>query len=492
MERAPSSKNSEAVLASVGGSGRSPSLEAKTLGELRASGYKVLGVREELRRNLLSRVRENRDLFPAIVGYEDTVIPAVENALLAGHDLMFLGERGQAKSRIMRKIVDLLDEAIPIVEGCEIHDNPFAPVCIGCKDRLGREGDNMAIQWVGRDVRFGEKLSTPDVTIADLIGEIDPIKIAEGRYLADERAIHYGLIPRTNRGIFAINELPDLSERVQVGLFNLLEERDIQIKGFKIRLPLDILVVASANPEDYTSRGRIITPLKDRFQAQVRTHYPKTRDLEIQIMRQECRRLSTNGHYKIEVPHFMEEIVGEITFQGRKSPEVNQRSGVSVRLSISNLETLVANAERRAVRTGEDLVVPRITDLDAVRRSTEGKLEMEYSGDERSEVDAVDKIMRRAVKEVFHTYYRSEELQPLVEAFNSGLALFVSDRFPSTEYMRCLELLPDLMKVLSVLDAKPVPPWIACGVEFLMEGLYLDQKLYKQTVDHKVQYKGIK
>ncbi|MBI2061529.1 MAG: magnesium chelatase [Nitrospirae bacterium] len=464
----------------------------KTVGELRASGTRLLTVKQELRKNLLHRLKNKEELFPKIVGYEETVTPAIENAILAGHDVIFLGERGQAKSRIIRHVVELLDEAIPAIEGCEIHDHPFAPICYGCRERAAKEGDALPIRWVGREERFGEKLSTPDVTVADLIGEIDPIKVAEGRYLADERAIHYGLIPRSNRGIFAINELPDLSERVQVGLFNLLEERDVQIKGFRVRLPLDVFIMASANPEDYTSRGRIITPLKDRFQAQIRTHYPKTRDIEIKIMEQESSCPAGNGVYKIEVPAFMKEIVCEVTFQGRKSAEINQRSGVSVRLSITNMETLVANAEKRAIRNGEDVVVPRITDLDAVRKSTEGKVEMEYSGDEKVEGEVVDKLLRRAIKEVFHKYFRVEELQSVVDAFASGQMLYVSDRLPSADYIKGVSGIPDLMRCLSPLDLKESPPWIASGTEFLLEGLYLNQKLFKQSVDHTFQYKGIK
>jgi len=293
--------------------------------------------------------------------------------------MVFLGERGQAKSRIIRGLVSLLDERIPIVQDCEISDNPFAPICRACQRRLGKEGDQLPIEWIDREQRYGEKLATPDVSIADIIGEIDPIKVAEGRYLADEETIHYGLIPRTNRGIFAINELPDLTEKVQVGLFNLMEEKDVQIKEYKIRLPLDVVIVASANPEDYTSRGRIITPLKDRFDVQIRTHYPRAIQDEISIMEQEASSLSQRGR-KMRMPQFMKEITAQMTFEARKSSEINQSSGVSVRVTINNYESMISNAEKRALRLKEVEVVPRISDLHCLLASTSGKIEMEYVG----------------------------------------------------------------------------------------------------------------
>jgi magnesium chelatase subunit I len=298
----------------------------KTLGELKKSGIPVLSVREEMRKNLVHCLESGKRILPGIVGYDETVIPEIENAILSGHHMVFLGERGQGKSRVIRGLVSLLEESIPIVQGCEINDNPFRPICRLCRKRLEELGDALPIQWINRDARYGEKLATPDVSIADLVGEIDPIKVAEGRYLADEETIHYGLVPRTNRGIFAINELPDLTEKVQVGLFNLMEEKDVQIKGYKIRLPLDVVIVASANPEDYTSRGRIITPLKDRFDVQIRTHYPKTIEDEIVIMEQEAAPTDVRSH-KVEVPRFMKEILGHMTFEARKSNEINQSSG---------------------------------------------------------------------------------------------------------------------------------------------------------------------
>src|SRR2546425_7235050 len=305
----------------------------RTLGELRAAGDPVLPVREEMRKNLLARLGRGERILPGIIGYDDSVIPEIENAILAGHHMVFLGERGQAKSRVIRGLTSLLDPLVPVIAGCPINDDPFTPICRECKRRAAAEGDALAVAWIGPDERYAEKLATPDASMADLVGEIDPIKVAEGRYLADEETIHYGLIPRTNRGIFAINELPDLTEKVQVGLFNLMEEKDVQIKGYKIRLPLDIVIVASANPEDYTSRGRIITPLKDRFDVQIRTHYPRTLADEIAIMEQEMPALD-RGSRALRVPQFMKEIVAQLTFEARGSNEINQSSGVSVRVKI--------------------------------------------------------------------------------------------------------------------------------------------------------------
>ena len=336
---------------------------------MRKAGHGFRTLREEIHANLLSKLGLGQELFPGIIGYEETVIPAVMNALLCGHDLIFLGERGQAKSRMIRALTELLDEWVPEIAGSEIRDDPFAPVSAFARAQLAEHGDATAIGWVHRDDRYVEKLATPDVSIADLIGDVDPIKVAEGRTLGDELTMHFGLLPRTNRGIFCINELPDLTEKVQVGLFNVMQERDVQVKGYSVRLPLDVLVVTSANPEDYTSRGRIITPLKDRYAAQVRTHYPLTRELELDVMHQEARLPEVPGT-RVVVPPFMEEIIGELTFQARSSPDVNQSSGVSVRMSIANYETLVANALRRALRRGESEAVPRICDLEALVTGT--------------------------------------------------------------------------------------------------------------------------
>ena len=369
--------------------------EARTLGELKKSGYEVVSVRREMRRNLLERLARGDRILPGIIGFDDTVIPEVENAILAGHHMVFLGERGQAKTRLIRSLVSLLDPAIPVVTGCPINDNPFNPICKNCRERLAELGDDLPVTWIGTDHRYGEKLATPDVTIADLIGEIDPVKVAEGRYLADEDTIHFGIIPRTHRGIFAINELPDLTEKVQVGLFNLMEEKDVQIKGYKIRLPLDIVIVASANPEDYTNRGRIITPLKDRFDVQIRTHYPRSLQEEIAIMEQEVAFLSDDLR-RIAVPDFMKEIVAHITFEARASNEINQSSGVSVRTSINNYESLLSNAEKRAVRNGESDIVPRPSDLYALLASTSGKIEIDSMGDEREGGEIFEGLGRSA------------------------------------------------------------------------------------------------
>src|SRR6202050_1767720 len=323
-------------------------LELHTLGELKNAGYKIKPVRIEMRDNLLARLRAKERIMPGIIGYDKTVLPEIENGVLAGHHMIFLGERGQAKSRIIRSLVGLLDEYVPIVAGCEINDDPYAPICRRCVKLKEEKGDALEVAWIGRDARYAEKLATPDVSVADLIGEIDPIKVAEGRYLADEETIHYGLIPRINRGIFAINELPDLTEKVQVGLFNLMEEKDVQIKGYKIRLPVDVVFVASANPEDYTSRGRIITPLKDRLDIQIRTHYPKTLEHEVAIMEQECS-YPLRSEMPLRVPQFMKDILAQITFEARASNEINQTSGVSVRVTINNLESVISNAEKRAI-----------------------------------------------------------------------------------------------------------------------------------------------
>ena len=326
-----------------------PSTLPATLGALRASGWQSIAVKEELRRNAVRNIENGQPLFEGVMGYEDTVMPQLENALLAGHDVVFLGERGQAKTRMIRSLTGLLDEWMPIIAGSEINDDPYNPVSKHARDLVESMGDQAPIAWVHRSERFGEKLATPDTSIADLIGEVDPIKVAEGRYLSDELTLHYGLVPRTNRGIFAINELPDLAERIQVGLLNVLEERDVQIRGYKIRLPLDVMLVASANPEDYTNRGRIITPLKDRFGSQIRTHYPLDTPTEMVIMRQEARPASI-GDVSVSMPEFMEEIIAEFSQQARASSFVNQRSGVSVRLSVSNYESVCANAVRRALR----------------------------------------------------------------------------------------------------------------------------------------------
>ena len=448
-----------------------------TLGELRESGYRARSIREEMRENLIARLRKGDELFPGIVGYDRTVIPQVENAILSGQDIILLGERGQAKTRLARSLVNLLDELIPIVAGSEINDDPFHPISRYARDLIAEGGDATPIAWVGRERRYGEKLATPDTTIADLIGEVDPIKVAEGRYLSDELTISYGLIPRTNRGIFVINELPDLAERIQVGLLNVMEERDVQIRGYKIRLPLDILVVASANPEDYTNRGRIITPLKDRYGSQIRTHYPETIDLEIEIMEQERSIYGTAG-IEAMVPLFMKEIVAELTHLARRSHDVSQRSGVSVRMSVANYENIVSNATRRAIRLGERQTAPRVSDLAGVLASTTGKIEIEGLG-EVQEDQIVDKLIQGAVAAVFNRYFSVRDFDRLVLAFDNGLTVDASEMMPSHDYVHQLSHLDGVADAVAKLDVGGNPAAVASAVEFILEGLHLNRRLNK-------------
>jgi magnesium chelatase subunit I len=461
--------------------------DAKTLGELKKNGIEVLSVRDEMRKNLVHYLESGRRILPGIVGYDETVIPEIENAILSGHHMVFLGERGQAKSRIIRGLVSLLDERIPIVQGCEINDNPYEPICRACRKKAEELGDALPIEWIDRDARYGEKLATPDVSIADLVGEIDPIKVAEGRYLADEETIHYGLVPRTNRGVFAINELPDLTEKVQVGLFNLMEEKDVQIKGYKIRLPLDVVIVASANPEDYTSRGRIITPLKDRFDMQIRTHYPKNIDDELAIMEQEAGSMDKRSK-KVEVPAFMKEILGNLTFEARKSNEINQASGVSVRVTINNYESLISNAEKRALRCKENDIVPRISDLHALLASTTGKIEIEYVGEDKKEGELVEKLLNRSIVKVFDQRFSLNSLQKVVEYFNSGWGVEVSDQMASQDYLEGIKEIPGLKEAIRTLGIQESPTLMASATEFVLEGLHLHQKLNKDVEGGRATY----
>ena len=461
--------------------------EAKTLGDLKKSNTTVLSVRDEMRKNLVRYLESGKRILPGIVGYDQTVIPEIENAILSGHHMVFLGERGQGKSRVIRGLVSLLDERIPVVHGCEINDNPYKPICRACCKKAAELGDALPVDWIDRDTRYGEKLATPDVSIADLVGEIDPIKVAEGRYLADEETIHYGLVPRTNRGIFAINELPDLTEKVQVGLFNLMEEKDVQIKGYKIRLPLDVVIVASANPEDYTSRGRIITPLKDRFDMQIRTHYPKNLDDELAIMEQEAAPM-TDRSRKVEVPRFMKEILGHLTFEARKSNDINQSSGVSVRVTINNYESLISNAEKRALRCRETEIVPRVSDLHALMASTAGKIEMEYVGEDKKEDELVEKLLNRSIVKVFDQYFSLNSLHKVVEYFNSGWGVEVSDQMASQDYLEDIKQIPGLKEAIRTLGIQESPSLMASATEFVFEGLHLHQKLNKEIEGGRVTY----
>jgi magnesium chelatase subunit I len=473
---APGSRPSAAQ--SRPGAVRSPARPV-TLGELRASGYRARTVKQELRANLMARLAAEEPIFPGIVGYEDSVIPALENAVLAGQDLVFLGERGQAKTRLARSLVGLLDDEVPEVEGSELHEDPLAPVLAATRDRVTEEGDATRIHWLPRERRYGEKLATPDITIADLIGEVDPIKVAEGRYLADESTIHFGLIPRTNRGIFTINELPDLAERIQVGLLNILEERDVQVRGYTLRLPLDLFVVASANPEDYTSRGRIITPLKDRLGSQVRTHYPRTIEHEIEIMLQERTRFDAEDGPGLDEPAFMLELIAELSHLARRAPEISQRSGVSVRVSIANLETLAASATKRAVRLGEHSAAPRVSDLGALVPSTIGKVELESMSDEAPEERVIDRLLSRALHAVFVRRVDVDDLDEVVEAFESGLVMETGEQVPSREYVRWMRETPGLGAAVAKLGVGESPAAIASAVEFLLEGLHLHRRLNK-------------
>ena len=459
-----------------------------TFGELKEAGYRPRSVREEIRVNLLRKLRASEPLFPGIHGYEDTVLPAIENALLSGQDLLFLGERGQGKSRLIRSLIELLDEWIPEVKGSEIHDDPFAPVSRYAAALLAEKGPLTPIAWVHRSERFGEKLATPDVSTADLIGDVDPMKVVEGRSLGDELTMHFGLLPRTNRGIFCINELPDLSEKIQVALFNVMEERDVQIKGYRVRLPLDVLIVASANPEDYTSRGRIVTPLKDRYAAQIRTHYPRTRELELRVVEQEAQVAAIEG-VRIIIPEHMKQIVAEITLQARSSPDVSHASGVSVRMSIANYETLAANALRRAMRHGDGEAVPRVSDLRALSASMRGKLEFEMAANHKNEEEIVSELSKRATKVVFDaiagdlTAYKA-----ILAAFDKGWMVEVTDMTPAKEFVAGMDQIEGLRAAALRLAGGDSAPRIASAIELIFEGLHLSNKLNKKLSEQGVVY----
>ncbi len=452
-----------------------------TIGQLRASGWRSRPVKEEIRANAVELIRRGQPLFAGVLGYDQTVMPQLENALLAGHDVIFLGERGQAKTRMIRSLTGLLDEWMPIVAGSEINDDPYHPVSRYARDLVAELGDDTAIDWVHRDQRYGEKLATPDTSIADLIGEVDPIKVAEGRYLSDELTLHYGLVPRTNRGIFAINELPDLAERIQVGMLNVLEERDVQIRGYKIRLPLDVMLVASANPEDYTNRGRIITPLKDRFGSQIRTHYPLDVDIEHDIMRQEARPLSVGESVAVSVPDYLALVVATISQLARDNAHVNQRSGVSVRLSVSNYEALAANALRRGLRAGERSIVARVDDLEALAASSIGKIEIEALDDGR-EGAIFENLVKGAVLTVFKDKFDPSYSTPIVDAFEEGLVVHTGEDLSSDHLAAVVAEVPALRAPVSQLtpnDSSPAA--VAAAAEFVLEGLHLSKRLNKDT-----------
>ena len=458
--------------------------QAQTLGRLRKSGWLSRTVKEEIRQNAIKRIQQGEELFPGVLGYENTVIPQLENALLAGHDFIFLGERGQAKTRMIRGLTDLLDEWMPIIAGSEINDDPYNPVSKYAIDLVNEKKDATPIEWVHRSERFGEKLATPDTAIADLIGEVDPIKVAEGRYLSDELTLHYGLVPRTNRGIFAINELPDLSERIQVGLLNVLEERDVQVRGYKIRLPLDILLVASANPEDYTNRGRIITPLKDRFGSQLRTHYPFEVELEKDIAVQEAEIFSQTD-LAVSVPEFMSMIVATVTHAARESSHINQRSGVSVRVTVANYEALIAGAVRRTLLSNETEVIPRISDLSALIASTAGKIEVESLDDGR-EIEIIQYLIKQSILDTFKATADQTLCADILKAFTDGAVINAGDDIPSDTYLQWLKDIPAFTPALESIgltqDDLQNPSFVASGIEFILEGLHLSKLLNKEAM----------
>jgi magnesium chelatase subunit I len=466
---------------------------ASTLGELRASGWVSRPVKQEVREHAIAKVVAGEPLFVGVQGYEDTVMPQLENALLAGHDVVFLGERGQAKTRMIRSLTGLLDEWMPIVAGSEINDNPYHPVSKHARDLVGEHGDDTPVDWVHRDKRYGEKLATPDTSIADLIGEVDPIKVAEGRYLSDELTLHYGMVPRTNRGIFAMNELPDLAERIQVGLLNVLEERDVQIRGYKVNLPLDVMMMASANPEDYTNRGRIITPLKDRFGSQIRTHYPLDVQTEIDIMLQEAESLdidTPNGPVKVTVPGYLTEVVAMFSHLARSSNHVNQRSGVSVRLSVSNYEALAANALRRGLRSGELSPVARVDDLGALAASSMGKIEIE-SIEEGRDGAIMENLVKGAVLSVFKDTVPPEHTRGVVDAFEEGAVAHTGEAMTSSELAQAVEQVDALRAPVAVLTGgDESPAAVAAAVEFVLEGLHLSKRLNKDASGDSATYRG--
>ncbi len=474
-------------------------VRAATLGDLKASGWVSRPVKEEIRSNAVTKIAAGEPMIEGVVGYEHTVMPQLENALLAGHDVIFLGERGQAKTRIIRSLTNLLDEWMPIIAGSEINDDPYHPVSKYGRDLVAEHGEATAISWVHRDDRFGEKLATPDTSIADLIGEVDPIKVAEGRYLSDELTLHYGLVPRTNRGIFAINELPDLAERIQVGMLNVLEERDVQVRGYKIRLPLDLMLVASANPEDYTNRGRIITPLKDRFGSQIRTHYPLEIDTEYAIMRQEARPLdiaapaddtSGLGGARVLVPEYLGQVIATFSHLARASNHVNQRSGVSVRLSVANYEALAANALRRGLRSGERSVVARVDDLEALAASSIGKIEIE-SLEEGREGAIFENLVKGAVLTVFKDRVEPEQTRDVVAAFEEGAIAHTGEDVTSAQLAGLVDTVPALRTpVLHLTGGDESPAAVAAAVEFVLEGLHLSKRLNKDASGNRATYRG--
>jgi magnesium chelatase subunit I len=453
--------------------------DISTLGALRRSGYRSRPVKQEIRDNLVCKLRAGAPLFPGIIGYDETVIPQLVNAVLSRHNFILLGLRGQAKSRILRGLAGLLDERIPVVPGCEIHDDPLAPLCASCRARVLREGDDLPVAWLSNDDRYVEKLATPDVTIADMVGDIDPIKAAQGGLdLADELTMHYGLLPRANRGIFAINELPDLAGKIQVGLFNILQEGDVQIKGYPIRLKLDVMLVFTANPEDYTARGKIITPLKDRIGSEIRTHYPATRHNALAITRQEAWTDRT-GAVNVQIPDYVREVVEEVAFQARTDRKIDKRSGVSQRLPITTLELVVSNAERRALANNEGVAVPRVTDVYAALPSITGKFELEYEGELRGAEQVARDLIRSSVGTVFSGIFDGIDTRKVVEWFDLGGSLPLSDTTSSDDVIaqaQGVQGLRDLAEKAGLPPGAPAPV-VAAAIDFVLEGLYAQKKI---------------
>lgn len=468
----------------------------QTLGALRESGYRPVPVKHEMRRNLLRALRSGEPVFPGILGYDETVLPQIYNAILSQHDMLFLGLRGQGKTRMLRMLTGLLDEAIPIVAGSELHDDPLHPISKYGRDMVFERGDSCPVEWIGRADRYHEKLATPDVTIADLIGEIDLIKHAEGRHLASEDVMHFGLIPRSHRGIFCMNELPDLSPKIQVGMFNVLEERDIQIRGFPVRLPLDVCLVFSANPEDYTNRGRIVTPLKDRIGSVIRTHYPLSRELGIAITNENAWR-ERDEELEIGVPRFMEEVVEEVSRLARTSPHVNHASGVSVRMSVANFENMISNAERRAALHGATGAVARISDLAFLAASSRGKMELTMTEESGEEDRLVSRLIEEAVKTIFDLYLKTRQFRNVVEYFETGNTLEVSDETAPNELLKQVGHVPGFEKQLEetavqfdreFLNGPLRADYLASVAEFILEGLYCHNRLNKSRKTGAAQY----
>ena len=458
----------------------------KTLGDLRRArdaspeAFPRRPVKDEVRDNLIAKLRSGDTLFPGIIGYDDTVIPQLVNAILSRHNFILLGLRGQAKSRILRALVSLLDDYLPVVAGCEIHDDPFAPICSACRTRVAAEGDATPIAWLLREARYVEKLATPDVTIADMLGDIDPIKAARsGLQLSDELTIHYGLLPRANRGIFGINELPDLAGKIQVGLFNILQEGDVQIKGYPVRLPLDLLMVFTANPEDYTARGKIITPLKDRIGSEIRTHYPANRQHAMEITAQEAWLDRSADSKAIDVPAYVREVVEEIAFQARADRKIDRRSGVSQRLAITCLENVLSNAERRALINREHPVVARVTDVYAALPSITGKFEMEYEGELKGADNVARELIRASVANVFAERFDQVDLRRVIEWFDLGGSLQSADTSSAKELVAQAKGVQGLIELAGHLGlgAKPNEPVLASAVDFVLEGLYAQKKI---------------